>query len=94
MEQAEADPILQKLIPSLDNCKVHFKAFPANVEQGVLVTHPNPLVLQFDKKTLHSLFVVAVVLWLHYLSIQEAREFSKAVDQHGIVSLTPLKVLH
>jgi len=89
---------LQKLIPSLDNYKTHCEALPSKAEQEGLepgVTHPKPLVKQFDKKILHSPLLVAVVLWLHYLSIQEAAgALSTAVDQHGIVSLTPLKVLH
>lgn len=68
---------------------------PTNVEQGLLLsTQPAPLVLHPDKNSSHSLSVLEVVLWMQAFSMHASASEFVETDQHGLVSLLPLKVLH
>lgn len=69
--------------------------FPLKVEHAVVEsTHPDPLVLQPAKKSLHSVSDVAVELWEQALSMQAAGVDRVESDQQGFVPLTPIKALH
>lgn len=89
-------PTLHESVRVSFNLKAQVEALPSKAEQGVdHTTHPNPLVLHPAKKALHSSFVLAVVLREHYLSIQKSgAAVSVAMDQHEVVPLRPLSVLH
>jgi len=87
---------LQESVCVAFNLKAQVEALPSNPEQGVdQTTHPNPLVLHPDKKTLHSSLVLAVVLREHCLTIQKVGgAVSEAMDQHKVLPLSPLSLLH
>lgn len=67
---------------------------PKNDEQGCGATQPYPLVTQPLKNALHSLSVLALLLWLQTLSTHEVNGVAVLVFQHNFVPFNPLKLLH